>query len=504
MRRVTGRRTMRWALALGAVGASALLATAPLGMTGAGAQGNLLGYNATTLAVGAQFAFNVPNLVPLPNENIIEEDVPFARTNVGAGPVVDALSAPYYPGDVAADLGSLLAEFGAPPGVPNDPLLAESKYPASPGYGSSASFGVSPSNATPLQPSIFSADSDASDGGGDATGTLSDLALDQEGSSSSVPSSNSASPVDVGNISATDSVKVGASSVTDSASTQVAGIDIAGMVDIAGLTTSASATSDGTTGTPTSTLHLGAVTVDGQPAYIDNTGVHLTSASSSATGLEPAQLQELVNGTLSQDGITIALLSPTLTTNGAQASANAGGLQIAISHQLDVPFVPGEPTIPVPELGNTGLPAGLYTVTTSITFGLAQASVSASALTPVSGNSGNSGAASAASPPAASTSSGTLSGSVLPSCCTGDTGSTSYSGNSGVSTPTGSAQATAPAEAAGTPAVPPSLASSATAFPIKGIPPPLGWTITALLGCLILCYPLLLLARWQFIAPRRR
>ena len=100
-----------------------------------------------------------------------------------------------------------------------------------------------------------------------------------------------------------------------------------------------------------------------------------------------------MNGTLGQDGITIALLSPTLTTNGAQASANAGGLQISISHQLDVPFIPGEPTIPVPELGNIGLPAGLYTVTTSITFGLAQASVSASALTPVSGNSGNSGAA---------------------------------------------------------------------------------------------------------------
>lgn len=499
MRRVTGRRAMRWMLALGIVGASALLATGPLGLTVAGAQGNLLGYNASTLAVGAQFAFNIPNVVPLPNENIIEEDVPFARTNVSAGPVVDALAAPYYPGDIAADLGSLLAEFGAPPGIPNDPLLAESKYPASPGYGSSASFGVSPSNATPTQPSIFSADSNASDGGGDATGTLTDLALDQEGSSSSVPSSDSASPVDVGNISATDSVQVGASSVTDSASTQVTGIDIAGMVDIAGLTTSASATSDGTTGTPTSTLHLGSVTVDGQPAYIDSTGVHVTSTSSSLTGFEPAQLQELVNGTLSQDGITIALLSPTLTTNGAQASADAGGLQIAMSHQLDVPFIPDEPTIPVPELGNTGLPAGLYTVTTSITFGLAQASVSATARTADSGNSGNSGAA--PPPPAASTTSpGAVSGSVLPSGNTG-TGSTSYSG---VTTPTGSAQATAPAEAAGTPAGTPNLASSATAFPIRGIPPPLGWTITLLLGCLILCYPLLLLARWQFIAPRRR
>ena len=495
---------MRWALAFGTVGASALLATASLGMTVAGAQGNLVGYNASTLAIGAQFAFNVPNLVPLPNENLIEEDVPFARTNVGAGPVVDALSAPYYPGDVAADLGSLLAEFGAPPGIPNDPLLAESKYPASPGYGSSASFGVSPSNATPAQPSIFSADSDASDGGGDATGTLSDLALDQEGSSSSVPSSNSASPVDVGNISATDSVKVGASSVTDSASTQVTGIDIAGMVDIAGLTTSASATSDGTTGTPTSTLHLGAVTVDGQPAYIDNTGVHVTTASSSATGFEPAQLQELVNGTLSQDGITIALLSPTLTTNGAQASANAGGLQIVDLASARRPVHPRRTHHSGPR-ARQHRPArrplhGHHLHHLRPRPGQRERHHPDSGL----GELGQLGCRLRRHAPAASTSSGTLSGSVLASGNTGDTGSTSYSGNSGVSTPTGSAQATAPAEAAGTPAVPPSLASSATAFPIRGIPPPLGWTITALLGCLILCYPLLLLARWQFIAPRRR
>ena len=36
--------------------------------------------------------------MPLPNENLIEEDVPFARTNVAGGPVVDSVAAPYYPG----------------------------------------------------------------------------------------------------------------------------------------------------------------------------------------------------------------------------------------------------------------------------------------------------------------------------------------------------------------------------------------------------------------------
>jgi hypothetical protein len=46
--------------------------------------------------------------------------------------------------------------------------------------------------------------------------------------------------------------------------------------------------------------------------------------------------------------------------------------------------------------------------------------------------------------------------------------------------------------------------TNATAFPINGIPAPLGWTVTALLVCVLLAYPLLVLARWQFAAAGRR
>ena len=73
-----------------------------------------------------------------------------------------------------------------------------------------------------------------------------------------------------------------------------------------------------------------------------------------------------------------------------------------------MPFIPGEPTIPVPQLGNVGLPAGVYTATTSITFGLAQASVDASG--PASGNSGNTGTAPAPAPATALTGGSALAG----------------------------------------------------------------------------------------------
>jgi hypothetical protein len=45
--------------------------------------------------------------------------------------------------------------------------------------------------------------------------------------------------------------------------------------------------------------------------------------------------------------------------------------------------------------------------------------------------------------------------------------------------------------------------TGATSFPILGVPSPVGWTVTALLACILVAYPLLLLARWQFLAGRR-
>jgi hypothetical protein len=344
-----------------------------------------------------------------------------------------------------------------------------------------------------LQPSVFSSEADATGTGGDASGTISDLSLDTLGATKTLPiigPSSSTSLLDVGNISTNNNVVIGASTITATATSDVKTIDVAGLIDIGNLTSTATATSDGTTGTPTASLHLGQITVDGESAYIDATGVHIATTSTASSGITPAQLQQTVNATLSQDGISIRVLDPKLTSTGAQASADAGGLQIAISHQFDVPFIPGEPTIPVPELGNVGLPAGLYTATTSITFGLAQSSADASGLA----------SAIAPLPPTPSTFGPTLG--TSPSTF-GSTGSGVVFGTGTGTSPTSvqSLPATGPGSAeAGAPST---ATSSGTAFPIHGIPPPVGWTITLLLACILAAYPLLLLARWQFVTGRR-
>jgi hypothetical protein len=470
-----------------------VVALGPLAASG-GADTTLLGYNASAEAIGTQFAFNVPGVVPLPNENLIEDDVPFARTSVGAGPVVDSIGAPYYPGDIAANLGTLLQTFGAPALPLNDPLLAESKFPTSPGYPSHTDF---PENTKPGAVQVATGVADATTTGGDASGTVSDVSVANLLNLSKLPivggvlSSTASSVFDVGNISATNSVTLTSSSVTSTATATLGAIDIAGLVDIAGMTATATATSDGTTGTPTATVHLGNVTVGGAQAYIDSTGVHIDKGAATSAGITPAQLQETLDSTLGQDGVNIELLAPQQTTNGSQASANSGGLVISLTHQFAIPYIPGEPTIPLPALGNVGLPAGDYTMTTSVTFGLAQASVDATAPTANTGTTGNTGAAATPAPSTPAT-----------------LGNTGVAGNTGFGFTggTGTAQSLGATGTggAGSSTEPTPVPTSATAFPIRGIPPPLGWTITALLACILLAYPLLLLARWQFAAPGRR
>jgi hypothetical protein len=354
---------------------------------------------------------------------------------------------------------------------------------------------VFPANDQPGAVQVASGQADSTTSGGDASGTVSNLSVANLLNLSKLPvlggilSSTVGSTFDVGAISATNNVTLAASSVTATANTTLGSIDIAGLVDIAGLTATATATSDGTTGTPKATLKLGAVTVDGTAAYIDSTGVHIAKSAVPSAGITPAQLQQTVNSTLGQDGVSIQLLSPQQTANGAQATANSGGLQISLTHQFAIPFIPGEPTIPIPLLGNVGLPAGDYTMTTSVTFGLAQATAVASAAAGNTGT-GNTGAATA---PAPSTL-GTL----------GNTGNTGFSGNTGLGSlgNTGTAQSLAAPATSGSGTQP--APTTATSFPINGIPPPLGWSITALLACVLLAYPLLLLARWQFAAAGRR
>ena len=188
-------------------------------------------------------------MVPLPNENLIEEDVPFARTNVGAGPVVDSIGAPYYPGDIAADLGSLLLDVRRARPPAQRPAAGREQVPDVAGLHGARLFGVAPSQATPAEPSIFEHVDRVGHGrrrhrhgerplaGQPGAGDLGHRGRRRAGRRWQWHGGGGAaqSLLDMGNISVDQQVSLGASSITSTATAEVKTLDIAGLIDIAGL-----------------------------------------------------------------------------------------------------------------------------------------------------------------------------------------------------------------------------------------------------------------------------
>lgn len=479
------------ALSMAAVAAWA----APAAADGSGAgTSQVVGYTVTAEGIGAQFGFNIPNLIPLPNENLVEADLPFARSLVSSGPQVDAIGTPYYPGDILGNLGGLASEF-FPPQLPNPgnwPLMARAQYPPNPTYSTDANFGGTAPAGSPVSPAVFAGTAHASASGSTASGTLSDLMIGPG------MGANGAPLLDVGSIVSNDTVTLGSSSVSAAASTVVKTVEVAGMLDVTQLASNSSSTSDGTTGTPDATLHLGQVTVDGQTAYIDDQGVHVVGNGTPVAGTPtPAQVQSSLSATLAQDGISIRLLDPQQTTNGAEGVANSGGLVVSIAHAFSVPFlntgqltgglvqpcVPTQSIIPgQTALGNVCLPAGNYSAVTSVTLGLASTDVNASAIAPFDDTT--------TATPSGGVDLGT--GTTLPLIDNGELAPGSLSGP-------GTTSGVTPATSSGSGGT----GSTLLRFPIRGIPAPVGWVVVGLLLCVLFTYPMMLAARWQFLVGRR-
>ncbi|MHB8439367.1 MAG: hypothetical protein ACYDD4_09420 [Acidimicrobiales bacterium] len=494
---------MRMRLAAAALITTGLAGAATLGLAGAASAdassaSQIAGYTASSEAIGAQFALNVPNLVPLPG-NLVEDDIPFARTTVQSGPIVDSIGAPYYPGDILANAGGLESEF-FPPQLPNTPwpFMARAQYPTT-GYGPHATFGGTPPSqlsSSPLQPSVLAGEADANVNGGDSTGSVTDIVVGPG------MGQGGAALLEIGSITSSQSVSQTASLVTATAQSVVKAVNIAGMVDISALTSKAVSSSDGTTGTPTATLTIGSVTVDGESAYIDGTGVHVVGNSAPGPGVPTvSQLQASLNSTLEQDGITVRLLDPEQTVNGAEGIANAGGLEIGLDHAFNVPFVDTgtltgnkvEPCVATQNiipgqaiLGDACLPAGAYEATTSITLGLASTDVNATAFAPSSTVVDTGGSFT------------DLGGGLGGGLSTGSTG-----GSLGIGALSGGGTTLGTVSGAGTTTAASGFNPGLLRFPIRGVPAPVGWIVIGMILCVIFAWPMMLAARWQFLVGRR-
>ena len=429
---------------------------------------NLGGINTSATAAAVEVSPLTPGLVgagDLSKGNLLDVSIPYATSAASTGPTTAGTAAPAYPGQTAAGAGTALQTFSSsfPPALVNllnDHAQAQSAYPAQVGIGTSGKYNPT---GLPLV-GLGTASTNSGPSGTSSTASLTDTSL-----------LSGAQLIELSSSKVTTSASVLASSVATQADTTVSGITIGGVIKIEGLASDAAAISDGNFGKGTGTLKLGAVTVEGVPAFIGPNGIQLDKNS------VPLPVFALANSALQalqQAGLSVTTIAPTEQQQGTLASVTSGALQITF---VDAHIPNPQGRVPISS-------AGL-----EFDIGLTQASADATSL-PAFPNlpavSASTPPPASAPPPAASTGASIASTPGSP----GETISVTTPGSAGsapaIATPaSGSAQA--PVQLGGI-----SPASFA------GLPIQVGWVIVAFLLSLVAAGPLLAYANWQLLRGR--
>ena len=440
---------------------------------------NLAGITASAYATGVQVSPLTPGVVGAGNVsqgNLVEADIPYATSSTSTGPSSSSLGSPAYPGDTAAGADNDLATFAPqfPPALINllnDPVLARADYPAQVSTGTSSSY------KPPGPP-------------GSGVGVASAQAGDSGAQSSAATNQSSfaADGITVASSVVTSKTVLGASSVEATSHSDVGTIELlGGLVKIAGITSTATATSDGNIGQPTSDFKLGAVTVAGVPASIGPDGISVGSGGQPPF-LVPDANQALV--ALKQAGISVHTIAPTTTLDAASATVTSGALVVQFQ-DANIPNPNGQ--VPVSSVG------------LDLNLGLSQATADATGLPPIGSfptlpGAGAFPGGSLSSPGAA----------ALPSQPSGASVSVSSGGGGLPASPSAlsvaSAPLASPTAGGGATGNNPSSAAAPLGAPpatLLGAPIKVAWVVIAFLLSLVVSGPLLGYANWQLLRGRK-
>lgn len=296
-----------------------------------------------------------------------EADFPEAQSQFATGPFGSGLATVFWPGNAGGNFGSLSSELGLPSQLEptasklNDPVRASAQYPSGPTsatYPKGAPNGLFDMRSTAGATGVTST-ADIADSG--AHGVLTFSAA--KGTSSSTAGSTARA----------------------TANSDLTGLSLlGGIIRIGSVQSTATATSDGNTGSGSASTHIAGVTVVGQPASIGSDGLVLPDLSKSLGPVTGPVVQELISQTVSALGLKITEFPATDAQNGPTYTATSGGLAIRLSFpaaaaslleqlgQAIAPLFPPQAAI-VPTL-----PGILQGMTVTVTLGRATASASAS------------------------------------------------------------------------------------------------------------------------------
>jgi hypothetical protein len=427
----------------------------------AGADSTLGGFTVTGLAEAATVQYEQPNF-PVPATPSLELDEGYASTSDNFGPSGNATAATLYPGQVVANAGPQLALLvpGAPlPPAPIWPVQATSEYPQAPNSGGTDEPGAnmdasSTTNGNTATATMGDDAATAGSNGGDPT--------QQAPSGSGNPLAGSSTIIGVGGMSATSSSLAPSTSANGQASATDSGISIlGGFITIGSVTSTATATSDGTTGKVTGSTAVQNMDIAGEPVTVGANGLQAAGQSS------PLSLPiSSINTLLNELGITMSVTNPTDTVSGPSASRTLDGLKITIDIKtLDTAANTFASLFPASLTSQ--LPFALPN-DQQMTLDLATVQVASTASPSfAAGNSGNSGSAAAASTSSAAETpaiTGNSGGGSFTG--TSGSGSTFPGGTSGGSTPSGNSGSPS---GSGSPTGTPSAPTSAIVPAFKGV-----------------------------------
>jgi hypothetical protein len=285
-------------LALGAAGLllvmAPVLAGSPAAHAAAAPGSGLGGFRLDSEASGLAMIYN--------DGSEVDATLPDAESDFATG-TGHALAADFYPGPVGGNPGATIQQFlGAdlPASIITPLSTLQDNYKAE-AYSSGPTDSSFPTGGAPQ---ALSDTAHADDASATAVGTLTDAGE---------------------KVSAQSTTQIAAASVTTTATSTVADISIAGVIHIGQVVSSATASSDGTTGKASATTTISGVTVAGQAVSVDATGVTVGSSHS------PLNLSSVVSAALSSLGITFSVSPNDKVVSGPQASDHAPALSIYIN-----------------------------------------------------------------------------------------------------------------------------------------------------------------------------
>lgn len=301
------RRGLRRGLALSGV---VLVATgaAVMGLAGparaAGLPGSGLGaFSVASTAPGVQFSYDYPGASAHPQA---EGEVPETVAQLQSGPQGYALSSVAWPGALVANAGTTSQLLNLP--VPasaasslNDPIRAEARTGSGDQTVTNSSYPGSVMTATAGDQHVSA----------DATVGATSGPVPQSGTGST----ESRSTVDV----------TGPASVAGTAYSVAKDVVLdGGLVKVTSVTSKASVSSFVTNSTGSGSTQVSGLTIAGQPAYVDQDGVHLGQSGPGApvNTIANAIAQQAVTSA----GMKVAVSQPTIHRQGSTVSVDAGNV----------------------------------------------------------------------------------------------------------------------------------------------------------------------------------